>query len=98
MGIRLDFEDFIEVFGEVELQSRPDGLPGLRGAAPAGGDRQPVFSAKRKGRCDILSMARPDDSGGHDLEHAGVGGVHRAYGGVERDVAIEPPPELTELC
>src|SRR5262249_23049318 len=74
-GGRVDVEDGIQVFAEVEHHARADRLPGQAGAAAAGGDRHAHLAGDLDDSLDVIYGLGDDDAERLDLVDAGVGAV-----------------------
>ena len=85
----VEFDHFVEIFGEVQHQAMVDGLAALRGAAAARRHRHAGFGGDGEGGANVGAMARHDHAQRFHLIDRRVGGVTAARKAVEENLAFE---------
>jgi len=86
-ALRVERDDAVEMFGEVDDDAVIDGLAALRGAAAARRDGPPGVAGNRQRPQRLVDAARHHHAGRHDLVERGIGGVAAAVERIEQDVA-----------
>ncbi len=86
--VDIEFEDLVVIFRSIDLESRADGLAGLRGPAAAQRDGAAKVPRDADDADQVLARFGDDDTEGLDLINAGVGGIEGAGDGVETDFAF----------
>jgi hypothetical protein len=95
----IEFDDAVEVLGEVDEHTSVDALPGQPGAAAAGGDRQLILTAQLDGGDDIVGIAGKHDPGRNLTIDGGIVGVQRAITRRETHFACDCTAQLAgQLC
>ena len=71
----IHLQHLVQVSGQIDHQSRVDGLSGQGTAAPPGQDRNLVLRGQLNRSLHIRRAARDQHTMGHDLVDAGIGAV-----------------------
>ncbi len=85
-GVPVNDSNPVQVLGEVNDDTRADGLPGKAGGGASRNDRHALVRGDRHGGDNVLCRSRHDHAERLDLIETGVGRIQAAHPGVEVDL------------